>query len=301
MADPVVSADERGRLTAWAAERGLDRREAGWIIDHVGAHSADVGTSLPRDDQFRSLAERRLAGEPLQYVLGRWDFRSLEVVVDGRVLIPRPETEQVVEVALSELAAVLALPDRDEDRGAVCVDLGTGSGVIALAVATEWPRRQGGLEMWAVDRSPDALEVAKVNIERLAPTVAAAGARVRPVLGVWFDALPARLLGTIDLVVANPPYVSACELASLDPVVREWEPESALVSPAGSGGIAGFADIETIVTGAGKWLRPGGALVVEMDPRHGGAALASARTAGLRRVRTSPDLTGRTRMLVASA
>ncbi len=294
-----VEADERRRLLAWAGTRGVDRREAGWILEHVDTEPGAAPTPVARDGHFRVLIERRAAGEPLQYVLGRWAFRSLELDVDRRVLIPRPETEQVVEVALGELGSTLAGPGRPTGESVQCIDLGTGSGAVALALATEAGPRWPGLEVWASDESAGALEVAAANLDRLSDQVAAAGARVHLALGWWFAAQPGTLAGRADLIVANPPYVSESELAGLDPGVRDWEPEGALVAPSGTAGVGGMADVEAIVAGAPRWLRPGGRLVVEIAPHQADAALDAARRAGLTRIRTERDLAGRLRMLVA--
>jgi release factor glutamine methyltransferase len=276
-------------VAAVAARLGSER-EARWIIDQVGVDGAEA------------LIERRLAGEPLQYVLGRWPFRSIELRVDPRVLIPRPETEQVVEVALSELTRLDEEGDRSDrstERQRLCVDLGTGSGAIALAVATEGGALCPGLEVWATDNSPDALEVARENVCDLAVTDPVGSERVRMVEGSWFDALPVELRGQVDLAVSNPPYVAESEFPELDASVRCWEPIEALVAPAGTGGVAGMAAIETIVAEAPRWLRRPGVLIVEIDPRQAVAAVNVARRAGFDEARAERDLAGRLRMLVA--
>jgi release factor glutamine methyltransferase len=232
---------------------------------------------------FDLMLERRLAGEPLQYVLGRWGFRSLDLFVDARVLIPRPETETVVEVALAELDR--AVPSaRASGRTPLAVDLGTGSGAIALSVATE--RR--AVEVWATDVSPEALAVARANLTGLG----AAGARVRLAEGSWFDALPAELMGAVDLLVSNPPYVATGD--DLPAVVRDWEPTSALFA-----GADGLDDIRRIVADAPRWLAPGAAVVVELAPVQADAAVTLADAAGLTGVRVEVDLTDRPRVLVA--
>ncbi len=282
--------EERARVVAAIAARLDSEREARWIVDQAGVDGAGP------------LVDRRLAGEPLQYVLGRWPFRSVELRVDRRVLIPRPETEQVVEVALSELARLdqeSGPPDRSTGPNRVCVDLGTGSGAVALALATEGGAGRPGLEVWATDRSSDALDVARQNLCDLAVTDPAGAARVRMEEGWWFDALPTTLRGRIDLVVSNPPYVGESEFLELDPSVRCWEPVEALVAPAGTGGAAGMAAIETIVAEAPGWLRQPGTLIVEIDPRQADGAVAAARRAGFNQARAQPDLAGRLRMIVA--
>jgi len=288
-------ADQGQGLIDGAVEDGLPLREARWILQHVDTASP-VGEDRP--SAFHRLVARRQAGEPLQYVLGSWPFRSLELLVDRRVLIPRPETERVVEVALHELTSVLEAT-RGPGRVPTAVDLGTGSGAIALSLAVEAGPRWPGLEVWATDRSDAALAVAALNLEAASVRLARVGATVRLARGHWWAALPEDCRGQLDLVVSNPPYVAEDELADLDAGVRQWEPESALVARAGFAGVGGMADIEVVVAGAADWLRPGGALVVEIAPHQAGAATAASRKAGFRQIRTEPDLTGRTRMLVA--
>ncbi len=218
------------------------------------------------------------AGEPLQYVLGRWGFRTLDLMVDRRVLIPRPETETVVEVALAEL-------DRLGGREVptTVVDLGTGSGAIALSVAVERVRTT----VWATDASDQALEVARANLSG----IGRAGARVRMARGSWFEALPAELRGAVDLVVSNPPYVATS--AELPTEVVAWEPTSALWA-----GPDGTDDLRRIITGAPGWLADHGVLVCELSPEQG-PAMADLAGGWFAQVGLEPDLTGRTRALVA--
>jgi len=289
----------RSRLTAEVDGRVGSRQEAVWIVEHAEAHPTG-GSGGVRTDAL-ALADRRVAGEPLQYVLGTWAFRSLELQVDRRVLIPRPETEQVVEVALVELArAASGRHDPGDDGPLVCVDLGTGSGAIALSLAVEGAGLGRPLEVWATDASPDALDVARANRDALAATDPGAAARVTFAEGRWFAALPEGLARRVDLVVSNPPYVSEAEFAGLDPTVREWEPTAALVAPRGRSGVDGTADIEAVIAGAGAWLRRHGGLVVELAPSQAYGAIDAARRAGFTRVATARDLAGRLRMLVAS-
>lgn len=295
--------ESRQALLASTADRLGSVREAKWILEHV---EAEGGGGLPADERDRrvaALVARRASGEPLQYALGRWPFRSLELRVDPRVLIPRPETEQVVDVALAELDRIGGAPVSDTvarlGPTPVCVDLGTGSGAIALALAIEAGPRFPTIEVWATDVSADALAVAGQNLGLLSRRDARAGARVRLAKGSWFDALPADRMGRVDLIVANPPYVSVSEYAELDPEVRDWEPREALVAASGDGGAGGMADIEMIVGRAPRWLRPGGGLVVEIAPAQAPWAMATARGAGFADVTTSTDLAGRLRMLVA--
>ena len=228
---------------------------------------------------FEQMVRRRATGEPLQYVLGAWAFRALDLYVDARVLIPRPETETVVEVALAELR-------RLAPRSPLAVDLGTGSGAIALSLARELP----GVEVWGVDRSSDALAVARANVAGLGR----AGTAVRLVEGSWFAPLPPLLRGQIDLVVSNPPYVGEREVDDLPPEVARWEPMPALVA-----GPTGLEQIDAIVGEAPSWLARPGALVVEIAPHQRESALALAFEAGFAEVDVRPDLAGRARTLVA--
>ncbi len=303
-----VSAGATDGLVGEVAARVGSVREATWIVEQAerdaaaGGRAGDPGSVDPGAvrEAALAMAGRRSSGEPLQYVLGTWQFRRLELVVDRRVLIPRPETEQVVEVALAELGRVAS--GRGTGTGPlVCVDLGAGSGAIALSLAVEGERAGPGhpLEVWATDHSADALEVARANLAALAERDPAAAARVRTAEGTWFGALPGRLARRVDLVVSNPPYVAAEEYVGLDPTVREWEPAAALVSPRGASGVPGTADIEAVVAGAARWLRPSGALVVELAPAQAYGAIDVARRAGFSRVGTARDLAGRLRMLVA--
>ena len=246
-------------------------------------------------DLAPALAERRRAGEPLQYVLGRWPFRSIELAVDPRVLIPRPETEQVVGVALRELERV---PSDSQDH-TVCVDLGTGSGAIALSLAVEGAASRPGLEIWATDASTAALEVARTNLADLARTDPAAAGRVRLAEGRWFEALPSSLVGRVDLLVSNPPYVTESEYPALDPTVRLWEPKEALVAGSDDAGVPGMAAIAAIISGAPRWLAPHGAMVMEIAPSLAEPGLACARRAGFGSVSAERDLAGRLRTLVA--
>jgi release factor glutamine methyltransferase len=315
---PVLTEPTVRQLMEASAARLGSGAEARWIVEH--ALSADGWAvhgplSVSRLDGpvppsasllTETLVARRQAGEPLQYVLGTWSFRTLELAVDRRVLIPRPETEQLVEVALTELQRVMAQRGGagTPDRPPRVVDLGTGSGAIALSLAVEGGSRPAGLEVWATDSSRDALDVARANLDMLygsAPDGNRAGlGRVTWAQGQWFAALPIDLVGSIDLVVSNPPYVSAAEYGDLDPVVRDWEPKRALVAGPGSDGSGGLADVETIIAGAPRWLSGDGTLVVELAPHQAQAATAMARRGGFVDVRVEPDLAGRPRVLVAA-
>lgn len=269
--------EARGRLGPGEDARRIVERASGFEGAQYHLHLDDAVTVRPAA-HFEQMVVRRAAGEPLQYVLGAWGFRTLDLYVDSRVLIPRPETETVVEVALAELLRLGA-------AAPLAVDLGTGSGAIALSLAREVP----GLEVWGVDRSADALAVARANLAGLGR----AGAAVRLVEGSWFGPLPSILRGRVALVVANPPYVAAGEVDDLPPEVAHWEPMSALVA-----GPTGLEQIAAIVEEAPAWLARPGALVVEIAPHQRAAATGLALAAGFEAVDVRADLAGRARVLV---
>jgi release factor glutamine methyltransferase len=318
---PVATELTGRQLVEGATSRLGSGAEARWIVEHaLGAagYPSPSPLSVSRLNELvptsasvlvESLVARRQAGEPLQYVLGVWPFRTLELAVDRRVLIPRPETEQVVEVALAELQRMMAerVTAGTANRVPLAVDLGTGSGAIALSLAVEGGSRHGGLEVWATDSSSGALDVARANLKALR-TLKASGPdadralldRVRLRQGRWFAALPTDLVGSIDLLVSNPPYVSVGEYPDLEPVVREWEPKEALVAEPSSDGSGGMADVETIIAGASRWMSGDGTLVVELAPHQADAAAAMAQQGGFVDVRVEPDLAGRPRVLVAT-
>jgi len=267
------------QLVAELVSSGLPAREARWLVEEFapGAHP-DAAVIL------RAAARRRLDGEPLQYIIGHWPFRSLDLDVDERVLIPRPETEGLVEVALSELAASGA-------EAPLIVDLGCGSGAIGLSLLVELRARGVVASLIALDASLDALALARQN------------ARKHDVLNVtfvhssWYERLEPTLAGHVELIVANPPYVSATEFKGLDPVLRH-EPRSAIVAR-DTPDAAGFADLAHIIAGASHWLSASGVLVCEHANLQRDAALHAAREAGFARVEDLEDLSGHPRVLVA--
>ena len=252
------------------------RTDAELLVAHVvGGGRSDLYVEKralrePERRRLRALSERRRKREPLQHVLGEWGFRRLTLAVDGRALVPRPETEVVVERCLALLAG-LAAPR--------VLDVGTGSGAIALALADEHP----GLRAVGVDASADALALAAENVRRtgLADRVALVEADV---LDASSRLLLARVAdGPFDLVVSNPPYVEADELAGLEPEVREHEPRAALVAP----GVT-----EAIARHARTLLRPGGRLVLEVGDGQAPRVTALLRSLGYDDVTVTPDLAG---------
>jgi release factor glutamine methyltransferase len=273
-------------LLAQATDRLGDANEARWLCEEVyGERGATFQAALGQATtkrlvrRFDELLVRRQAGEPLQYVLGSWSFRTIELMVDPRVLIPRPETEVVVGVALD---CARALPDPIR-----AVDLGTGSGAIALALAAELPI--GSVEVWGTDLSEDALDVARANLAGLGRR----GSAVRFVQGSWFEALPVELAGAVNLIVANPPYIAPGD-PELDDAVRSWEPHLALF--ADNHGLAAY---ETITADAPRWLAEGGWVVLEIGHRQAAAVSALCISAGMIDVVTHRDLAGLDRVVVA--
>ena len=281
---------------------GAARHEARFIVDEV----LGAGPGATRPDTVpaaaaaaaRTMAARRAAGEPLQYIFGHWPFRDLDLRVDARVLIPRPETEQVVEIALGEARRLAGSGSGSgSGSGLVAVDAGTGSGAIALALASALGA--GVLrQVWATDSSAGALEVAAANVQVCSPMVAGSLPDIELVRGSWLAPLPARLRGHVDLVVSNPPYVTEEEWAGLDREVRT-EPRQALVAGPGRTGVPGLADVEAVLEEALLWVGRPGAVVIELAPHQADAAQDRARQLGYDEVRVEPDLAGRPRALVA--
>lgn len=290
----------RRDAVARLAAAGIDTAttEARFLVGTASgyeSHEWVIAAGVVAPDRARTRLEqmlvRRAAGEPLQYVLGHWSFRGLDLFVDRRVLIPRPETEVVVEVALEEAqrcglrrakrTASLAEPV----ARAVIADIGTGSGAIAIALAAELPE----VEVWATDVTTGAVEVARANVAG----AAVAGVRV-PDPGAWFDPLPTALAGRLQLVVSNPPYVASREVATLPPEVADYEPHTALVA-----GERGTEALEHLLDASRGWLAPDATVVLELAPHQAGAMSQHARALGYREVIVRDDLAGRPRVLVA--
>lgn len=226
----------------------------------------------------RTAAARRAAGAPFAYAVGRSAFRFLTLAVDEGVLIPRPETEQLVDLVLSEQVT--------RSGGGIAVDVGTGSGAIALALAAEARFDR----VVATDVSIDALRVAQANAQALtaslrAPLTFEQGAGLAPVRD-----LRARV------IVSNPPYIAFAEMPQLPRLVRDWEPASALCCADD-----GLAVTRDIVAGAGRVLEPGGLLALEVDARRAHDVARLAQSSGcFRAIEVRRDLTGRDRFVLAT-
>ena len=215
----------------------------------------------------RALLRRRAAREPLAYVLGEWGFRRLVLRTDPRALVPRPETETVVERCLALLAHI-AEP--------AVLDVGTGTGAIALALADEHP----GARVTALDRSAAALALARENLDRTG-----LGARVTLVERDLAAGLPE---GPFDVVVSNPPYVLPEELLTLEPEVRDWEPREALLDAGQTAALAGAARAS---------LRRGGSLVLECHEERAEELAAAVAALGYEGVTITRDLARRQRVV----
>jgi release factor glutamine methyltransferase len=264
-----------------AAEVSDAANSARRIVEEAGGFEP-VEFALGLDDlvttrgvaRFDRMVSRRLVGEPLQYVVGRWSFRTLDLMVDSRVLIPRPETEVVAGVALGEI---------EHFEQPLVVDLGTGSGAIGLSIAVEHP----SASVWLTDHSSDALAVARANLAGIGRPAT----RVSTAHGSWFEALPTDLRGLVAVVVSNPPYVATTD--RLPSEVADWEPSDALLA-----GELGRDDLDRLVTEAPTWLRPDGSLVLEMAPGQT-SALAELAAQRFEVVEVFDDLANRPRGIVA--
>ena len=268
------SLDDAGMADAKVQARRLVEQASGYEGGEYFAGLAKAPTQRQMA-YLDSMLARRLAGEPLQYVLGRWGFRGLDLMVSPDVLIPRPETEVLAGLAIGELA-------RRHPTGGLAVDLGTGNGAVGLAVAAECEAAQVVL----TDVSADALAVARANLAGLGQ----AAVRVKAFQGSWFEALPGSLAGNVDVLASNPPYVRDDE--ALPPDVADWEPTVAL-----RGGPDGLEGARAILAGAPRWLSQGGAVLLELSPDQMEAASGIARASGLAVEAIHPDLAGRDRVL----
>jgi release factor glutamine methyltransferase len=226
-------------------------------------------------EKIRPLVRRRAQHEPLQYIIGETEFCGLKLKVDRRALIPRPETELLVENVVKMC---------DGSAPARILDLGTGSGAIALALAQAIP----SAVVVAVDRSAEALTLAAENAANLGLE-----ARVAFLVSDWFTSVP---IEAFDVVVSNPPYLTEAETAQTSPEVRGFEPIEAL-----SAADDGLADLTTIIAGAPRYLKPGGLLAVETGIAQHGRLLAQMQANGFARSESKQDLTGRDRFVLGYA
>lgn len=242
----------------------------------------------PELEKIRPLVKRRSQREPLQYITGETEWSGLKLKVDRRALIPRHETELLVEL----IGERVPLPVADAEAGGALagmriLDLGTGTGAIALALA----KRYANASVTAVDASDDALALATEN----AAALELAG-RVTLVKSNWYDALPvpAGDAERYDVIVSNPPYLTAGETAEAAPEVRVFEPVSALTAAD-----EGLADLRVIIAGAGRFLKAGGLLALETGIAQHATLVSWLADAGFTDVESKRDLTDRDRFMFA--
>jgi release factor glutamine methyltransferase len=262
-------------------------QEARWLCEHAsGMDSAEFSAEQDQlvtvacAKSLNSMVRDRLSGVPLQYVMQRWAFRHLDIMVDKRVLIPRPETEQVVQVAL-DIARKTS-----SDQALRVVDLGTGSGVIGLSMAFELGAEAA--HVWLTDASVDALDVARANMVG----IGRAATNVRVVHGSWWNALPQEIAGQIDIAICNPPYIAKDD-SEVAPDVHLYEPHSALYASDN-----GLSDLCTVIEGASTWLKKSGWLVLEIGYQQGAEVLAMMSSSGFVGAEIKQDLSGRDRIAV---
>ena len=236
--------------------------------------------SVVESDRYEDLLRRRLNREPLAYITGQQEFWSLGFLVSGDVLVPRPETETLVERALKHLATI---NNREAPR---ILELGTGSGAIAVALASELPQA----EIVATEIAPAALEIARRNASRNGVSNA-----MRFLQGDLFTALDQELEKDFDLILSNPPYIPRGEIAHLEAEVSRWEPRAAL-----DGGVDGLDFYRRIIEEAPGYLRQGGAVAVEIGAAIGSLVLALFRNnPAYGDTRVYQDYSGRDRVVIA--
>lgn len=236
-------------------------------------------------EKIRPLVKRRAQREPLQHIVGSVEWGGLTLKCDRRALVPRPETEELLELVLARAPASAAT--------GLVLDLGTGTGALALALSKAWPAAR----VVAVDASEDALALARENAVALglvsaAPAPSAACERLQLLRSDWFSALPAE--ARFDVIVSNPPYLTDQEVAEAEPEVRLHDPRSALVAAQ-----EGRADLEKIIAGAADRLAPDGLLALETGIAQHAELLPVIGAAGLRDGEARQDLRGRDRFLLA--
>jgi len=255
----------------WAAVSGLSVGEA-WLRRHEPKPPEMV-------ESFRAALAQLERGVPIQYATGRAGFRTLDLTIDSRALIPRPETEGLVDLVLKS-----GTGDGGRGTGGLAADIGTGSGCIALSLAVE-----GRFDrVIAVECSPEAAALARENVARVSP---------RTPVEIREGDLLAPLAGArYRVIVANPPYLTEDEYAELAPSVREFEPRAALVS-----GSDGLTATRRLLEGAAPLLEPDGVLALEIDERRGDAVRALARASGWTRIEIHDDIFGRPRYVLAAS
>ena len=285
---PVTVAEALERAAKKLAESGVEepRLNAELLLSHLlGCDRGGLFVRRPETladevlGPFESAVVRRANREPLQYITGVQEFHGVDIAVDPRVLIPRPETEGLVDAVLD-----LELP-----TAARVLDLGTGSGCIPIALAVHRPQWR----LSALEASPDTRAAAQDNVQRVERQHPGLSGRVE-LVGGDFAEPPAGWQGQFDAVVSNPPYVTELEWHGLEPEVRDWEPKQALVP-----GPNGLEAYEALVPAARRLLRPGGFLLLEIGYGQAEAVRGIAVEAGYEAIQVRDDLRGIPRVVVA--
>ncbi len=274
---PTLSALIQAFTRRLGAVTDSPRLEAEWLVLHAAGFDRAAFYAEPErsaSERVRRLAEklldRRLRGEPMAYLLGRWEFWSLDLITPRGVLVPRPETERLVEVVLAELDAEAPLR---------ILDLGTGTGCIALALAQERPQWR----ITGTDAYPAPLQAARRNGERLSP------GRVRWLRGNWYEAVAGE--APFDAIVSNPPYIPQAHPCFLEEPALRFEPHEAL-----GAGADGLDSLREVVLGAPAFLKPGGLLAVEHGWNQARTVRPLFARAGFTGVCTEKDLEKRDRV-----
>ncbi|MBN1295218.1 peptide chain release factor N(5)-glutamine methyltransferase [bacterium] len=276
------------KLIAWTAQWFADHSIASPRLDAELLLASILNCSRldlylmpdkPVDDHerslFKSLIRRRIQREPVAYILGNKEFWSREFIVSPAVLIPRPETETLIETALT------LTPECEDFRIA---DLGTGSGCIAITLALE----TATTHVIATDLSMEALAIARQNAERLG-----AGERIVFLHGSWFEPLNAvAALQSFDCIVSNPPYIRTGMIESLQPEIRMYEPFNAL-----DGGLSGIDAYEVLAAGAMRWLKPGGRIILEIGDDQANAVETFLLNASFEAIDKIRDTSGKYRVV----
>lgn len=269
--------DTLKKATDFLARKGLEkpRMEAEYLFAAgLGVKRLDLYLQFERllndaeVEKLRAMTVRRGNREPLQHITGSVSFRDLSLKSDKRALVPRPETEEIIDLALALFPA---------DQAVRVLDLGTGSGAIALAIAAERP-------LWkidALDKSSDALALAQENAQH-----AQLEGRVNFAQSDWFAAVTDQY----DLIISNPPYLTESEVATAEPEVKDFDPHSALIAPEN-----GLADLKIILTHAPKFLREGGWVICETGIDQHSALAEISKQSGYKEYEGVNDLSGRPR------
>jgi len=278
-----------------AAGNGNAKRSVEELAAHVlGCKPLEIyfrEMTSAQEEHLEILIDRAELGEPIQYIIGHVDFRGLEIRCDRRALIPRPETEQLVEQVLQSVLSVECRSEGSESLREVAselkiADIGAGTGCISLALAHELPNA----EVTAIDISPEALALAKENAKRLNLTD-----RIHFVLGNLLNVDTASTFfsdASLDIVVSNPPYIFSDAWKNLEPCVRDFEPQLAL-----DGGADGMDLIRPLVEQAARVLKPGGGLFLEIGFDQGEAVFQCLEKSGFQNIRIIKDLAGLDRIV----